>query len=105
MAFVSLRSRTYGGMVSLAVDDLALIGPARIHRSGGSHGSNETLECVAILTTGAEIALTGSQEAVLAAIADASTFVPPSIVDTLTAQVEADTGALGVAVQQVQATS
>ena len=52
--------------------------------------------------TGAEVALTGSQEEVLAAIAAASTFVAPSTGETinaLTEQITADTGALGVAVQ------
>ena len=93
---VLLPSRTYGGLVSLAIAHITAIGPARTNRDGGN------VECVATLVTGAEVALTGSQEEVLAAIAAAATFVAPTtadVIDTLTAQVAADTGALGVAVQ------
>jgi len=97
---VLLPSRTYGGLVSLAIAQITSIAPARVHRD--RDGGTGTLECVATLVTGAEVALTGSQEEVLAAIAAAATFVAPTtadVIDTLTAQVAADTGALGVAVQ------
>jgi len=96
---VLLLSRTFGGLVSLATAQITSIGPARVHRDGAT----ESLECVATLVTGAEVTLTGSQDEVLSSIAAAATFVAPTTaetINTLTSQVQADTGALGVAVQR-----